>query len=162
MRLHIAGVALALAIGSEASLSHEPKSKSAPRPVSTQETAFGREGDPGQVSRIIQIDMNDHLRFRPGEIVIKQDETIRFNVKNSGRLMHEMVLGAMSDLKEHARHMRTHAAMDHDEPHMAPVAPGNTGTLVWQFTKPGEFHYACLVPGHLEAGMVGKVKVLAR
>jgi uncharacterized cupredoxin-like copper-binding protein len=131
MKLHTAALALALAISSGASLSHEPNLRSATRPISAQATAFGREGDPSKVSRILQIDMDDHLRFRPGEIIIKQDETIRFDVKNSGRLMHEMVLGTMSDLKEHARHMRTHAAMDHAAPHMAHVAPGNTATLVW-------------------------------
>jgi uncharacterized cupredoxin-like copper-binding protein len=30
---------------------------------------------------------------------------------------------------------------------------------VWQFTQAGEFRFACLVPGHLEAGVVGKVLV---
>ncbi|MGH9576899.1 MAG: plastocyanin/azurin family copper-binding protein, partial [Terriglobales bacterium] len=29
-----------------------------------------------------------------------------------------------------------------------------------QFTRPGEFHYGCLIPGHFEAGMVGKVRVI--
>ena len=49
--------------------------------------------------------------------------------------------------------------MEHDEPCMAHVAPGKQGELVWQFTQPGEFYYGCLVPGHFEAGMVGKVRV---
>jgi uncharacterized cupredoxin-like copper-binding protein len=31
--------------------------------------------------------------------------------------------------------------------------------MVWQFTKAGEFYYACLIPGHIEAGMIGKIKV---
>jgi uncharacterized cupredoxin-like copper-binding protein len=162
MKRHIAVLSLALAMSCGAALSHEPQPKSAARPVSADETAFGREGDSGRVSRTIHIDMDDHLRYRPGEITVRQDETIRFEVKNSGRLMHEMVLGTMADLKDHARHMRTHPAMEHDEPHMAHVAPGKTGTVVWQFTKPGEFHYACLVAGHLEAGMVGTVKVVAK
>jgi uncharacterized cupredoxin-like copper-binding protein len=49
--------------------------------------------------------------------------------------------------------------MEHDEPFMAHVAPGKTATMVWQFTQPGEFHYGCMVPGHFEAGMVGRVRV---
>jgi len=49
--------------------------------------------------------------------------------------------------------------MEHDEPYMAHVAPGKTERIVWRFTKPGEFHYGCLVPGHFEAGMVGKIVV---
>lgn len=42
---------------------------------------------------------------------------------------------------------------------MAHVAPGKTETIVWQFTKVGEFHYACLIPGHFEAGMIAKIIV---
>jgi uncharacterized cupredoxin-like copper-binding protein len=49
--------------------------------------------------------------------------------------------------------------MEHDEPYMAHVAPGKTDTIVWQFTRAGEFHFGCLVPGHFEAGMVGTITV---
>jgi uncharacterized cupredoxin-like copper-binding protein len=31
--------------------------------------------------------------------------------------------------------------------------------LVWRFTKSGEFEFACLIPGHRESGMIGKVVV---
>jgi uncharacterized cupredoxin-like copper-binding protein len=55
--------------------------------------------------------------------------------------------------------MRMHPGMEHDEPYMAHVAPGKTQRMVWQFTNPGEYYYGCLVPGHFEAGMVGKVIV---
>lgn len=43
--------------------------------------------------------------------------------------------------------------------HIAHVMPGATGALVWQFTQAGVFGFACLQPGHFEAGMVGKVVV---
>ena len=134
--------------------------KAAARPLSTEQTPFGREGNPKKVTRTINVDMNDQMRFTPSELTVKQGETIRFRVKNSGKVMHEMVLGTMDDLKKHAELMRKHPDMEHDEPYMAHVAPGRTETMVWQFTKPGEFHYGCLVPGHFEAGMLGKVKVV--
>ena len=74
--------------------------------------------------------------------------------------MHEMVLGTLQELKAHAEHMRKHSSMDHhDQPYIAHVAPGKTERLVWQFTKTGDFYYGCLIPGHFEAGMVGKVVV---
>jgi uncharacterized cupredoxin-like copper-binding protein len=76
--------------------------------------------------------------------------------------MHEMVLGTMQDLKEHAEMMKKHPGMEHDEPHMAHVAPGKTETIVWQFTRPGQFHYGCLVAGHFDAGMVGRLTVTPR
>jgi uncharacterized cupredoxin-like copper-binding protein len=49
--------------------------------------------------------------------------------------------------------------MEHDEAYMAHVAPGKQGEIVWQFTQAGEFHYACLIPGHMEAGMIAKITV---
>ena len=78
---------------------------------------------------------------------------------NDGKVMHEMVIGRMKELKEHAELMRKFPNMEHDEPYMAHVAPGKLGEIVWQFTQPGEFHYACLIPGHMEAGMIAKITV---
>jgi uncharacterized cupredoxin-like copper-binding protein len=52
--------------------------------------------------------------------------------------------------------------MEHDEPHMAHVKPGKSESLVWTFNKPGEFDFACLIAGHFEAGMVGKIKVVGK
>ena len=137
---------------------HKDKDKAA-APVSTAERAFGRVGDPKKVSRTVDVDMNDEMRFTPAELAVRQGDTIRFRVKNSGKVMHEMVLGTMTELKKHAEMMRKHSGMAHDQPYMVHVAPGKTGTMTWQFTKAGEFHYGCLVPGHLEAGMTGRVKV---
>jgi uncharacterized cupredoxin-like copper-binding protein len=133
--------------------------KAAKAPISTEEKAFGREGDPKKVNRTIKVDMSDAMRFAPAEIAVKRGETIRFEVKNSGTTMHEMVIGTMQELKEHAELMKKHPGMEHDEAYMAHVAPGKTERILWQFTKPGEFYYGCLLPGHFEAGMIGKVIV---
>ena len=121
--------------------------------------AFGRAGDPKKVSRTIDLDMSDAMRFAPAELAVKQGETVRFRLRNSGKVMHEMVLGTMKELKEHAELMRKFPGMEHEEPYMAHVAPGRQGEIVWQFTQPGEFYYACLVPGHMEAGMLAKITV---
>jgi len=137
----------------------KPHAKKEARPISTEETAFGREGDPKKATRTVKVDMSDKMRFAPAELTIRQGETVRFQVKNSGQVMHEMVLGTMDELKKHAELMKKHPGMEHDEPYMVHVAPGKTGTMAWQFTKAGEFYYGCLVPGHFEAGMIGKVTV---
>jgi len=152
-------VSFAVTLGNAYAHGEKPHAKKEARPVSTEETAFGREGDPKKISRTINVDMNDKMRFAPAELSIKRGQTVRFRVKNSGKVMHEMVLGTMEDLKAHAEMMRKHPGMEHDEPYMTHVAPGKTQTMVWQFTKAGEFHYGCLVPGHFEAGMIGKVTV---
>ena len=135
------------------------KAKTEKKTISTEEKAFGREGDPKKAARTIKIDMADTMRYSPSAITVKKGETVRFEVKNSGKVMHEIVLGTMQELKEHAELMRKHPGMEHEEPYMAHVPPGKTDRIVWQFTKPGEFYFGCLIPGHFEAGMVGKVTV---
>ena len=145
-----------------------------------EEMPFGRAGNSKNASRTIQVSMNDRMQFvamaprtggradvapghrphaMPGDVEVKRGETVRFVVRNDGVLKHEMVIGTMKELKEHAELMRKFPDMEHDEPYMAHVAPGREGAMVWQFTKPGEFYYACLMPGHMEAGMVSKIIV---
>jgi uncharacterized cupredoxin-like copper-binding protein len=153
---------LALSLGAAAPVhAHGEKHGAAKTaaPVSEEERAFGRQGRPNEAARTIRIDMNDAMRFAPMEIKVRQGETVRFIVTNSGKLMHEMVLGTMDELKQHGELMKQHPGMEHDEPYMVHVAPGKNEEMVWQFTQPGEFHYGCLIPGHFEAGMVGKVIV---
>lgn len=121
--------------------------------------ALGKPGDPGKVTRSIRVEMNDTMRFKPASIKVKRGETIRFIARNTGKVKHEMVLGTIKELKEHAEMMRKFPEMEHADPNQVSVEPGMTGELVWQFTKAGTFDFACLVPGHFEAGMVGKVRV---
>lgn len=132
------------------------------RALSTTETDFGREGDVKKISRTISVGMNDSMQFTPGDLRLRQGETVRFTVRNNGKIMHEMVIGTLKELKAHAELMRKFPGMEHDEPYMAHVAPGKREAIVWQFNKAGEFHYACLIPGHLEAGMIAKITVEPR
>jgi uncharacterized cupredoxin-like copper-binding protein len=124
-----------------------------------EETAFGRAADPREARRTVRVEMTDRMRFIPALLTVKRGEVVRFAPVNKGKLMHEMVLGTLDELKKHAELMRRHPGMEHDEPHMAHVAPGKSGEIGWQFTKAGEFYYACLVAGHFEAGMVGRIIV---
>ena len=123
------------------------------------ETPFGKASDPRKAAHTIRVEMADTMRFTPAEITLKRGDTVRFVATNNGKVMHEMVLGTMKELLEHAEHMKKHPGMEHDAPHMLHVAPGKTGEMGWRFTRAGEFYYGCLVPGHFEAGMVGRIVV---
>jgi uncharacterized cupredoxin-like copper-binding protein len=123
------------------------------------EHPYGREGDPRKVKRVIRIEMSDTMQYFPSQFRVKRGDTVRFVLNNGGQLPHELVIGTMEELKKHAAHMKKNADMNHPSAHAAHVAPGASERLVWQFTKPGEFHYACLVPGHFEAGMIGTIVV---
>lgn len=124
-----------------------------------EQTPFGIAADPRTATRTIRIDMTDAMRFEPSEIVVKRGEVVRFIAANKGQVLHEMVLGTMDELKKHAELMKKFPGMEHDEPHMAHVNPGKTGDIGWRFTQAGTFHFGCLIPGHFEAGMIGKVVV---
>lgn len=123
------------------------------------DTPFGRQGDPAKVDLTLTVDMSDNMRFTPDVLTVRRGETVRLRVANKGELLHELVLGTSEALEAHAAMMRKSPGMAHDEPQMVHVQPGRTGDVVWQFTQAGEFRFACLLPGHFEAGMVGKVVV---
>ncbi len=124
-----------------------------------EETAIGKPGVVSKVSRTITVDMNDTMRYTPADVSVKQGETIRFIVKNSGQVKHEMSLGTEKELLEHLEVMRKFPDMEHDEPSKVSLAPGKQGEIVWQFTKAGTVNFACLMPGHYEGGMKGAIKV---
>jgi len=131
----------------------------AKKAVKAEQKPFGIAGDPKRVSRTINMDASDEMRFFPAVLNLKLGETIRFRLKNTGKTMHEMVIGTLPDLKEHAELMKKFPNMEHEEAYMAHVKPGATEEIVWQFNRAGEFNYACLIPGHFEAGMIGKAIV---
>lgn len=80
-------------------------------------------------------------------------------VKNSGQLRHEFVLGTEKDLKAHYEVMKKTPHMEHAEDNMLTVAPGQSAELLWRFTQAGTVDFACLHPGHYDAGMKGRVAV---
>ncbi len=121
--------------------------------------AIGKPGAAAKVTRIVLVDMTDNLRFSAAKIDAKQGETIRFIVKNTGKVKHEMVLGTAKELKDHYEVMKKNPEMEHADANMVTVAPGKTGEIIWQFTKAGTVDFACLQPGHYDAGMKGLVNV---
>src|SRR5690606_17802499 len=99
----------------------------------TSPSEVGKPGDPAKVDRTIEVVMDDSMRFTPANIAVKKGETIRFFVKNTGKVPHEMVIGSMKELKAHAEMMRKMPQMQHAEPNMVTLQPGQRGGLVWQF-----------------------------
>ncbi|MBI1904789.1 MAG: cupredoxin family protein [Rhodocyclales bacterium] len=119
----------------------------------------GVPGNPDEVTRAVEVTMDDSMRFVPDSVVVKAGETIRFFARNTGTMTHEMVIGSMADLKAHAEMMHKFPGMEHEEPNMLTLKPGQRGGLVWKFDKPGKVDFACLIPGHMEVGMIAQVTV---
>jgi uncharacterized cupredoxin-like copper-binding protein len=124
-----------------------------------EESAIGKPGVASRVGRTLSVDMRDDLRYTPSDIRVRQGETIRFIVSNSGQVKHEMSLGTEQELLEHLEVMKRFPDMEHDEPGKVTLAPGQQGEIVWQFSKAGTVHFGCLMPGHYEGGMKGAIRV---
>ena len=148
-RFRFAGVLCALALASSASVAGGTHGGS----------PIGEPGRAEQVTRTVTIDMADNMRFTPAEVSVRQGETVRFVVRNSGAVKHELVLSTPDELKEHYALMLKNPGMEHADDNMVSVAPGKAGEIVWRFTRAGKVDFACLQPGHYDAGMKGLVNV---
>jgi uncharacterized cupredoxin-like copper-binding protein len=132
-------------------------------PVKKEQKDWGIAGDANKAKRSIEISMLDTMRFSPGEITVKQGETVKFTIKNtSTALLHEFVIGTQKENEEHAALMVKFPTMEHSEPYMAHVGAGKTGEIIWTFNRPGNFDFSCLIAGHYQAGMKGNITVVTK
>lgn len=154
---------LALPILLAAPLAHAHGDKHAPAVAyQAEQKDWGILGERRAVMRTITLDMTDNMRFTPDRITVQMGDTVRFVVKNKGRMLHETVIGTASELREHAALMAKFPGMEHDEPYMVHVRPGKAGEIIWNFNRAGNFEFACLIAGHYEAGMRGTITVNPR
>lgn len=145
------------------------------------ESSVGQPGKSAEVTRTIEIAMYDNY-YEPESITVEAGETVRFLVKNEGMLVHEFNIGTAAMHAAHQEEMQMMVehgvingdridremmkmdmgggkTMEHDDPNSVLLEPGHTGEIIWTFSSPTELEFACNVPGHYDAGMVGQVDV---
>lgn len=142
--------------------------------------AFGHAAAAGQATRTVEVTLQD-ISFSPKSLDVKAGETVRFVLVNKGQLLHEFNLGDAAMHAEHQKEMlqmrasgmltatgmgkMDHSAMGHgammkhDDPNSVLVEPGKTAELTWTFTQSTGLEFACNLPGHYQAGMVGELNV---
>jgi uncharacterized cupredoxin-like copper-binding protein len=137
-----------------------------PLPASAHEDhgrfSAGEPGDPKKPARIVEVRMfegSGKMGFEPARIEVRRGEQVRFVLRNDGEEDHEFVLATVTENRKHAEVMKKHPDMEHDDPNGRRLLPYGSGELVWKFTRRGEFEFACLIPGHYEKGMFGKIIV---
>jgi uncharacterized cupredoxin-like copper-binding protein len=142
---------------------------------------FGHPAKADQATRTLELTLGD-MYFEPKSLAVKEGETVRFVLVNKGQLLHEFNLG---DAAMHAAHQQEmlkmvasgmltstgmkhdgmagmdhgNMGMKHDDPNSVLVEPGKTAELTWTFTKATDLEFACNIPGHYQAGMVGKIAI---
>ncbi len=144
------------------------------------EADFGKPGSEHDVHRTIELTLGD-ISFDRKEIVVEDGETVRFVLRNQGRLLHEFNIGTAHMHEEHQREMlemfehgmmtatgtmdqmkeMDHskiAAMAHDDPNAVLLDPGQTRELIWTFKTTAGLEFACNIPGHYQSGMVGPIR----
>lgn len=130
------------------------------------EMAIGEPGEAADVSRTVAVTMREtgdgQMIFEPATIDVAEGETVRFEIVNVGVLDHEFVMDTHEAVMKHKAEMEKFPEMIHDDPNAVRLAPGETGQIVWAFTKAGTFTFACLIPGHYGAGMHGALTVVSK
>lgn len=146
----------------------------------THGASVGQPGEAADATRTVTVAMYDNY-YEPETIEVSAGETVRFIVENKGQLVHEfnigtqamheehqaemlamvehgVLLGARIDHEKMAMDMGDGHSMKHDDANSVLLEPGQSEEMIWMFSKQGDLEFACNVPGHYQAGMVGKVK----
>ena len=135
----------------------------------------GSVAEAGEATRTIEVEMIDN-RYDHVRINVRKGEIVRFVVHNRGQLVHEFNIGTREMHGAHqdemlammqsgqmtpTRMMHGHGGMmTHDDPNSVLLNPGETKELTWKFDRVVEgLEFACNVPGHYEAGMVGSIRI---
>ncbi|QPN47058.1 cupredoxin family protein [Priestia aryabhattai] len=141
--------------------------------------AFGEPAPAAKATRTVEVVLKD-IAFEPGNLQVKAGETVRFVLINEGKLPHEFNLG---DKAMHAQHQKEmiamqgklftagmshegmghgqmdHGAHGHDAGNTVLLQPGQHAELTWTFRQSAPIEFACNVPGHYQAGMVGPLTI---
>ena len=113
-------------------------------------------GSPGFVPgtaaspRVVQIVATPRLRFVPDAAIVKQGETVTFEVTSMSPIIHEFMVGPAADV----------AADKPGTPEIADIGMMETRSLTYTFDGPGPYAFACHATGHYEAGMLGTIAVV--
>lgn len=118
-------------------------------------SAVGKPAPRMTPTKIYQVSMLDSMQFVFNqEPELSTGDVVEFIVTNDGKIPHEFSIGNAAEQSRHNAMMKSMPNMDHGHSDSAlTVQPGQTATLLWQFTGNEQVVFACNIPGHFEAGM---------
>ena len=109
---------------------------------------------PGQVSVELGI---EHSRFSFDRLEVRPGTTVRFDVRNTDPVAHELIIG---DDGVHRRHATGTEPFHPPVPGELSLGPNEAGSTTYTFDEPGTVVFACHLPGHLDYGMEGDIIVV--
>ena len=124
--------------------------------ASGDDASAGPVRGPGTADVVVTI---RDSRFTPDRIRVWEGTQVRFEVRNTDPIGHELVVGPEA---LHERHRGGSEASHPPVPGEVSLGPGQTGATVYDAERPGPVEIVCHLPGHEAYGMVGTVEVVAR
>ena len=142
---------------------------------------IGSLGKAKEVNRTIKVVMYDNY-YEPNSFNIKSGETVKFEVFNAGKLVHEFNIANAMMHKKHQPEMekmveneilladsidkekmkkmaKVDKSMGHSHSNSVLLEPNEKGEIVWKFENAMDIEIACNVPGHYQIGMIAKVDI---
>jgi len=142
---------------------------------------IGSKGNKNEVSRVIKVIMYDNY-YEPNSFQVKAGETIKFEVKNVGELVHEfniankmmhmkhqpemqkmveneILLSNSIDKDKMKKMAKIDKSMAHSHSNSVLLEPKQKGEIIWKFDNAANIEIACNVPGHYQAGMIALVNI---
>jgi uncharacterized cupredoxin-like copper-binding protein len=102
-----------------------------------------------------------HSKFSVDELIVRPGETVRFVVRNTDPIPHELIIGDQGVQGLHETGAEAHHG---DRPGEVSVGPGQTATTTYRFgpdagADVGGPLFGCHLPGHWAYGMQGAIRV---
>lgn len=109
------------------------------------------------VDRTIELSMKE-WGFQPGMLTVKPGEVVRLAVRQAGYIPHEFMI--MTDAGMNAINYRLERAdwslLEHEAILEKPIVlPGDRFDVVLKVEKPGMWMFMCMLPYHMQLGMMG-------
>ena len=113
----------------------------------------------GEFDREISLSMSEWT-FSDLEIDAKQGERIKFTLRNDGAVLHEFMFMTMVQMQAVSyRAKRADWSLFEHEAlfEKSLLLPGQEITFVAEITKPGSWMFMCMLPYHMQMGMMGQM-----
>jgi uncharacterized cupredoxin-like copper-binding protein len=105
--------------------------------------------------RVVTLTM-EHSSFDPARLHFSAGETVRFVVRNTDPIDHELIIGDETVQAVHEKGTERHHGAKAGE---VSVPAGESAETTYAFDEPGTLIFGCHLPGHYDFGMRGTISI---
>lgn len=112
-------------------------------------------GEAAEKKRSVVVTIH-HSRFAPDELEFEAGTTVRFVVRNTDPIAHELIIGNAAVQTVHENGTGHHHGAIPGE---ISVPAGKSRITTYMFDEPGTLIFGCHLPGHYDFGMRGEITI---